>query len=110
MEKFKAGEIVAIKFPFSDLSSVKLRPALILADVGRNDYILAQITSKSYLDNTAIIINSSDFSTGALPQTSYVRPGKLFTANVELIVMKLGTLTAHKHKEVVNVIFEIIKV
>ena len=48
------GTVVAIKFPFSDLSQTKLRPALVLADVGRQDLILCQITSKSYSDTLAV--------------------------------------------------------
>jgi len=37
--------IVIINFPFSDLSGSKKRPALVVADWGSEDVILAQITS-----------------------------------------------------------------
>jgi mRNA interferase MazF len=40
-----AGTVVLVPFPFSDLSQAKLRPAVVLADVGRGDWILCQITS-----------------------------------------------------------------
>jgi len=39
------GSVVLVKFPFSDLSSSKLRPAVVLAAAGRDDWILCQITS-----------------------------------------------------------------
>jgi mRNA interferase MazF len=39
------GAVVLVPFPFSDLSQSKRRPAVVLADVGRNDWILCQITS-----------------------------------------------------------------
>lgn len=32
-----AGSVVLVKFPFSDLSSAKLRPAIVLAASGRDD-------------------------------------------------------------------------
>jgi mRNA interferase MazF len=35
-----AGAIVLVRFPFSDLSQAKLRPAVVLADAGRGDWIL----------------------------------------------------------------------
>ena len=40
-----AGAVVLVPFPFSDLSRAKMRPAVVLAEAGRNDWILCQITS-----------------------------------------------------------------
>jgi len=37
-----AGGVVLVPFPFSDLSEAKLRPAVVLADAGRGDWILCQ--------------------------------------------------------------------
>lgn len=36
------GTVVVVRFPFSDLSRSKLRPAIVLADAGRNDWIYAR--------------------------------------------------------------------
>lgn len=33
-----AGEVSFVRFPFSDLSQSKLRPAVCLADAGRGDW------------------------------------------------------------------------
>ena len=74
--------VVSVRFPFSDLSRTKLRPAVILADVGRDDWILCQVTSKPYGDARAITLTGESFATGSLRVTSYARPGKLFTAIV----------------------------
>jgi len=49
-----AGAVVLVPFPFSDLSQAKLRPAIVLADVGRDDWILCQITSNPYGDPRAV--------------------------------------------------------
>jgi len=46
MESPSKGSVVAVKFPFSDLTSSKLRPALVAAKLERNDLILFQITSR----------------------------------------------------------------
>ena len=39
------GQVVVVPFPFSDLSQFKVRPAVCLANAGRGDWILCQITS-----------------------------------------------------------------
>jgi hypothetical protein len=71
------GAVVLVRFPFSDLSQSKLRPAIVLADVGRGDRILCQVTSKAYGDPRAIELEQSAFLSGSLRVTSYARPGKL---------------------------------
>jgi mRNA interferase MazF len=37
-----AGAVVLVPFPFSDLSQAKLRPAVVLAEAGRGDWVLCQ--------------------------------------------------------------------
>jgi mRNA interferase MazF len=87
-----AGAVVLVRFPFSDLSQTKLRPAVVLAGAGRGDWILCQVTSKPYGDARAIKLEDVSFTTGALRVTSYARPGKLFTANRDLIVAQVAAL------------------
>jgi mRNA interferase MazF len=96
------GEVVLVPFPFSDLSHTKLRPALILAEAGRNDWVLCQITSNPYADSKAIEILHSHFSTGALRVASYARPNKLFTANDTLMVSHIGTLRTEAFNQIVR--------
>ena len=88
------GAVVILPFPFSDLSGSKLRPALVLADAGRGDWILCQITSKPYGDPKAVPIASQSFREGGLQLASYARPGKLFTANAGIILRRAGMLDA----------------
>src|SRR4051794_19085832 len=49
-----AGAVVLVRFPFSDLSATRLRPAVTLADAGRGDWILCQATSNPYADPRAV--------------------------------------------------------
>lgn len=64
------GSVVLVRFPFSDLSSSKRRPAVVLADVGRGDYVLAQVTSRSYADPEAVELGGPSFARGGLDLTS----------------------------------------
>ncbi len=104
-----AGAVALVPFPFSDLSHSKLRPAVVLADAGRDDWVLCQITSKSYADSNAIEIKDMDFSSGSLKLTSYARPGKLFTANKSLIVAQVGVLKKDAFEQIVNAVIKILQ-
>jgi mRNA interferase MazF len=92
MGALAAGQIVLIPFPFTDLSGSKLRPALLLASVGRGDWIACQITSNPYANPRAIPLSTADFSIGGLQRLSFICPGKLFTANESLIAGVAGVL------------------
>ncbi|MHB1267932.1 MAG: type II toxin-antitoxin system PemK/MazF family toxin [Acidithiobacillus ferriphilus] len=87
-----AGQVVVLPFPFSDLSRNKYRPALVLADAGRGDWIACQITSNPYSDARALTLTEKDFDSGQFAHTSYVRPGKLFTAHADLMEQIVGTV------------------
>lgn len=108
MGKISVGDVVFVSFPFSDLSHAKLRPALVLAYAQREDWILCQITSKSYNDSRAIRIDETDYAHGTLNCVSYVRPSKLFTANVQLVKKNVATLKDETHQEVIRVIQQLL--
>ena len=102
MAKFTVGDIVLVRFPFSDLSQQKLRPALVLADVKNGDYILCQITSKPYRDQRVIELGQSSFTRGQLNKTSYIRSTKLFTANNSIISKVIAHLKPEIRQKVVH--------
>ena len=103
------GEIVLVPFPFSDLSQSKLRPAVCLADAGRGDWVLCQITSNPYGDPIAVSLDSADFSTGGLLIASFARPGKLFTAHTGLIVRSVGVLTEPAFSRLLSAVVELLQ-
>lgn len=103
-----AGAVILVPFPFSDLSQSKLRPALVLADAGRGDWILCQITSNPYGDARAISLIDASFATGSLRIISYARPSKLFTASRDLIVAQVGSLKTASFKQVIDAVIDIL--
>ena len=105
-----AGEIVVIPFPFSDLTQSKVRPALCLANAGRGDYVLCQITSQPYGDPLALKIDDQDFASGSLHVESFVRPGKLFTADANLILSTEGKLSPAAYQRVLNTVVNLLRV
>lgn len=102
MVAFEPGLVVLVRFPFSDLSSSKLRPAVVLAHAGGVDWVLCQVTSNPYGDAAAIPLARGAFASGGLGRESFARPGKLFTASESIVVRRAGRLTPGVHREVVE--------
>jgi mRNA interferase MazF len=109
MGSFAAGAVVLVRFPFSDLSQTKLRPAVLLANCDRDDWLLCQVTSNSYSDSRAIQITDTDFRSGSLHLTSYARPGKLFTAHRSLISSDVGMLRDESLKQIIDAIIRLLQ-
>jgi len=107
VEKPVAGSVVAVLFPFSDLSESKLRPALVIATAEYNNLILCQVTSKRYSSKNAIKLVASDFETGNLPFNSYIRPDKIFTADLTIVKKHIAIINTAKQKQVKSKLKEI---
>jgi mRNA interferase MazF len=103
------GSVVVVPFPFSDLSDSKLRPAVVLADAGKGDWVLCQLTSNAYADPLAVELRNSDFATGALRVTSYARPGKLFTADRSVMVRSVGKLRQEAYENVIAAVIGLLR-
>jgi mRNA interferase MazF len=104
-----AGSVVFVPFPFSDLSQSKRRPAVILAGAERGDWILCQITSKSYGDARAVCLADADFEHGRLRVVSYARPAKLFTAHESLFVFEAGALRTESLKRITDEVVSVLQ-
>ncbi len=84
--------IVTARFPFSDLSDFRIRPAVALASAGRGDWILGQVTTNADVDGLAIELTNDSLNLGFLRNVSYCRPNKLFTGNQSLILRPVARL------------------
>ena len=109
MEPLAAGVVALVPLPFSDLSGAKARPVVVLADAGRGDFLLCQVTSNRYSDALAFELTARDFEEGTLRRVSYVRPGKLFTAHESLLRPRLGTLRPEAHARLVDRVVTLVR-
>ena len=97
MMKPKIHEMWLVSFPFSDLSSNKLRPALVIA-VHREEVIILGIFSKipdSNLRDTWVLVSEEDddFKETKLKKSSLIRCDKIATVNQSVFHKKLGVLS-----------------
>jgi len=94
------GDVMLVPFPFTDLTAIKQRPALVLSadwfNASHDDCVVAAITSQipSDLQPDEYQLSASDLLAGGLPKPSLVRLGKLFTMSKRLLRKRLGTLPA----------------
>jgi mRNA interferase MazF len=101
----KRGSVVLAIYPFTDLSSAKRRPALIVSATGRpgSDCILAFITSRlGSVDTTDLLLDAADgdFAATGLRVASVVCCGKLMTLDRSLLTGRLGALSQSLMAEV----------
>jgi mRNA interferase MazF len=97
--RYKRGDVVLVPFPFTDLSSSKRRPALVISPDAFNDQmedvVVAAITSQLTSEH-AVTINQSDCVDGMLPKVSVVKLAKVFTIHSTLVIKKLCALHEEK--------------
>jgi mRNA interferase MazF len=95
---FKRGDIVLVPFPFTDLSSAKQRPALVVSSDALNstsdDVLVAAITSQIPVNLTAeeFMNPSGDLAACGLPKPSIVRLAKLAALHRQLVVKRIGSM------------------
>lgn len=99
MENLSIGQVVLATFPFSDLTSKKLRPCFIVGIAEFNDVVLCQITSQRYESKRAVPLRTADFKEGSIARESFIRPDKLATLDKGTIKQILGSVTDAKLKE-----------
>jgi mRNA interferase MazF len=108
MGRFVKGDVVVLPFPFSDLTTSKKRPAVVVASLTGDDVLVCQITSKTVSDHYSVPVTSADFATGKLHHDSNIRPNRLFTADSAIVLYRAGKLTANKMAEVTAKIVQIV--
>ncbi len=98
------GTVVLIRFPYSNLSNAKLRPAIVLASASRGDLIVCQVTNNEYGDPAAVGFNNADLRSGSLRVQSFARPSKLFTASPSILVRSIAELKDQKQIEILKAV------
>lgn len=99
----RAGSLVTVPFPFTDLTAVKRRPALVLIVHGE-DLVLCGVTSKLSRRRDTVPLDKRDLSEGRLPKRSEIRPLKLFTIHRTLIHTVVGRVSDQALAQVVDAV------
>ena len=89
------GDVILVPFPFTDLTSTKVRPAVIIsADPQTEDVMIAFLSSvvPSSLTKFDFLLRSQnpDFKLTGLKKDSVIKMNKILTISSTLILRRLG--------------------
>jgi mRNA interferase MazF len=95
--------VVLVRFPFTDLTTTKLRPAVVLATHG-DDLTIVGIFSRPQQpsQHTWITLSAEDrvFSETGLRTTSVIKAERIAVIEQSVVVRKLGTLSSSHMEQV----------
>ena len=110
--QFKQGELVVVPFPFSDLTTIRQRPVLIISNNRYNDtsedIITCGITSNLKNSQYSILFDNPDLLEGSLPVKSRIKVDKLFTLNKNIIIKRIGRINKETFDKVKNEFFNLV--
>ena len=109
IEHLIKGDVISVPFPFSDTSTTKKRPALVITESDNNNIIICPITSKPGRDYK-IKLEDQDFRVGKLNLIPcYIRPNIIATVDKSNVLRYIGKLKDDKLHQVISTIIEIIE-
>jgi mRNA interferase MazF len=90
MPSFSRHEVILVRFPFSDLTSAKVRPAIVVGAAVRGDLLVVPLTSRTgglVAGEFAI----TDWRSAGLNVPSVVKRG-IYTVHTSLVLKSVGQL------------------
>ena len=107
MDKLLFGNIVLLRFPFTDGMTVKRRPALILRDSEDGDIIVCRITSKLY--HSEFDFKIEDWKNCGLRLSSVIRLHKIASLDIYSVDQKIGDINDEIQKEIKDIFPDLLR-
>ena len=96
------GDIILVRYPFSNLVDYKIRPALVISNSGFNkkfDSWICPITSKK----TEQCISLKDsLAEGKLERESFAKANSIAVVEGDLVLKKIGKMGREKTAEIIG--------
>ncbi len=110
---YNQREIILVPFPYSDLSSLKRRPVLVISNNNYNknypDILVTVITSNLYKDDYSVELQNNDLEVGVLPEQSIIKCHKLFTIDQSQVLKRFSIVSEKKFDEVIVFLNKLIR-
>jgi mRNA interferase MazF len=108
---YKTGTLVLIPFPFSDLTGLKQRPALVVSSEESQretrQIICMMVTSTKSIYSTDYILPS--WKESGLLKPSVIKVNRIFTINADLVKRSMGELSAKDAENIKAILFRILE-
>ena len=94
MKNYSKNSIILTKYPFTDLTRMKVRPAIIISENSKsNDVFIVPLTSISKLKYTGEFL-LEDWDSEGLNRPTFVKRG-IFTISKNIIIKTVGDLSSN---------------
>lgn len=101
-----------LSFPFSDLKSSKVRPALVLSNNEYNkkfeDFIAVPLTTNPRSREYAVQVTNKDLESGRLVVKSNIKTDRIFSVSKKLVRMNIGRINKETHNKVKKMLAELV--
>lgn len=95
----KQGDIVLVPVPFTDLSSQKRRPVIVVSNDEYNhqvaDIVVVAMTSRPLRTAYGFTITTDDLKKGKLNRPGQVRADKIYALSQSIVVKTFGRVNTH---------------
>lgn len=109
---YNQGDILLIPVPFTDLTSAKKRPVLVLSNNSynekTNDVLVAAITSNIRKKDYTVMLTKQDIDIGALKVDSCIRVDKIYSLSQRIVISTFGKVKAHIMDDVIEKLNQLI--
>lgn len=103
---YKQRDIVLLPFPYTDLSSSKKRPAMVVSsnvfNSASGDVVCCLITTNPNEDRFTVKLSNSDVEDGVLHYESILKPYRIFTVDKKIVLKKLCSLKKQRFGKVME--------
>jgi|SRR5579885_1858729 mRNA interferase MazF len=106
-------DIILLSFPFSDLKSSKVRPAVVLSNSKYNrkfeDIVAVPLTTKMKSRDYSLLITNNDLERGNLIIDSTIKVDRIFSVSKKLVKMNIGRINKDTFDRIKRIVIEIIE-
>ena len=106
-------DIVLLSFPFSDLQTSNVRPAIVLSNDRYNrhseDFVAVPLTSNLKFKDYAVLITNGELESGRLIVESKAKVDRIFSISQKLVRMKIGRVNSEVHSKIRTMLWELLK-
>lgn len=111
--RLRQGDIALIPVPFTDLSSRKRRPVIVVSadvyNVAGPDMIVVAMTSNPAQNEWTFVIAATDLTDGRLNRPGTVRVDKIYTLAQSLAVVRFGSVSSRVVSRIRDVLLKLVQ-